>query len=91
MGDKWAMVGGASHCFLGDEPTFRQTGCTNFYEFGCGKAGKHVIPYLLEQGHQVLNVDLIPLYYADVDNLTVGTYNVIEAAVPCHNFANTIE
>ena len=50
-----------------------------------------MIPYLLEQGHQVLNVDLIPLYYADVDNLTVGTYNVIEAAVPCHNFANTIE
>ena len=47
-----------------------------------------MIPYLLEQGHQVLNVDLIPLYYADVDNLTVGTYNVIEAAVPCHNFAS---
>ena len=50
-----------------------------------------MIPYLLEQGHQVLNVDLILLYYAGVDNLTVGTYNVIEAAVPFHSFANTIE
>ena len=36
---------------------------------GSGKAGKHVIPYLLAQGHQVLNVDLIPLHYAGVDNL----------------------
>ncbi|MCP9757242.1 NAD(P)-dependent oxidoreductase [Lacihabitans sp. CCS-44] len=36
---------------------------------GSGKAGKHVIPYLLEQGHQVLNVDLTPLHYPGVDNL----------------------
>lgn len=28
---------------------------------GSGKAGRHVIPYLLAQGHQVLNLDLIPL------------------------------
>lgn len=36
---------------------------------GSGKAGKHVIPYLLEQGHRVLNVDLVPLDYPGVDNL----------------------
>lgn len=36
---------------------------------GAGKAGKHVIPYLLEQGHRVLNVDLKPLDYPGVDNL----------------------
>lgn len=27
---------------------------------GSGKAGRHVIPYLLSQGHKVLNLDLIP-------------------------------
>ncbi|MEZ0610836.1 NAD-dependent epimerase/dehydratase family protein [Fibrella sp. WM1] len=36
---------------------------------GSGKAGKHVIPYLLEQGHQVLNIDLTPLNHPGVDNL----------------------
>ncbi|GAB3221935.1 NAD(P)-dependent oxidoreductase [Algoriphagus aestuariicola] len=37
---------------------------------GSGKAGKHVIPYLLDQGHRVLNVDLTPLQHPGVDNLT---------------------
>ncbi len=37
---------------------------------GSGKAGKHVVPYLLAQGHKVLNVDLTPLDYPGVDNLT---------------------
>ncbi|MFT4735832.1 MAG: nucleoside-diphosphate-sugar epimerase, partial [Arcticibacterium sp.] len=36
---------------------------------GSGKAGKHVIPYLLGQGHKVLNVDLTPLDYPGVNNL----------------------
>lgn len=36
---------------------------------GSGKAGKHVVPYLLDQGHKVLNVDLKPLDYPGVDNL----------------------
>ncbi|GAB3573532.1 NAD(P)-dependent oxidoreductase [Spirosoma luteolum] len=38
---------------------------------GSGKAGKHVVPYLLDQGHRVLNVDLTPLDHPGVDNLTV--------------------
>jgi nucleoside-diphosphate-sugar epimerase len=40
-----------------------------FFTGGAGKAGKHVIPYLLEQGHRVLNVDLKPLEHPGVDNL----------------------
>ncbi|HAS56916.1 MAG TPA: nucleoside-diphosphate-sugar epimerase [Algoriphagus sp.] len=36
---------------------------------GSGKAGKHVIPYLLNQGYRVLNVDLTPLNIPGVDNL----------------------
>jgi nucleoside-diphosphate-sugar epimerase len=41
-----------------------------FFTGGSGKAGKHVIPYLLEQGHRVMNVDLTPLHHPGVDNLT---------------------
>jgi nucleoside-diphosphate-sugar epimerase len=37
---------------------------------GTGKAGRHVIPYLLEHGHRVVNVDLKPLDHPGVDNLT---------------------
>lgn len=36
---------------------------------GSGKAGKHVIAYLLEQGHTVMNVDLSPLQHLGVTNL----------------------
>lgn len=38
---------------------------------GSGKAGKHVIAYLVEQGHKVLNIDLTPLNHPGVDNLIV--------------------
>ena len=40
-----------------------------FFTGGAGKAGKHVIPYLLDQGHKVMNVDLMPLDHPGVDNL----------------------
>lgn len=36
---------------------------------GSGKAGKHVIAYLVDQGHHVLNVDLTPLDNPKVDTL----------------------
>ena len=36
---------------------------------GSGKAGRHVIPYLLEQGHEVTNLDLVPLDVPGVKNL----------------------
>lgn len=40
-----------------------------FFTGGSGKAGKHVISYLLKQGHRVMNVDLKPLDFSGVDNL----------------------
>jgi nucleoside-diphosphate-sugar epimerase len=40
-----------------------------FFTGGSGKAGKHVIPYLLDQGHRVLNADLTPLHHPGVGNL----------------------
>lgn len=36
---------------------------------GSGKAGKHAVAYLLQQGYRVLNVDLTPLDHPQVDNL----------------------
>lgn len=36
---------------------------------GSGKAGRHVVPYLVDRGHQVVNVDLVPLDHPGVDNL----------------------
>ncbi|WP_280538961.1 NAD(P)-dependent oxidoreductase [Chromohalobacter sp. 11-W] len=36
---------------------------------GSGKAGRHVVPYLLERGHRVVNVDLTPLDHPGVDNI----------------------
>ena len=40
-----------------------------FFTGGSGKAGKHVVPYLLDRGHRVLNVDLTPLDDPRVDNI----------------------
>jgi nucleoside-diphosphate-sugar epimerase len=44
---------------------------------GSGKAGRHVIPYLLCKGHKVLNLDLVPFPdpYADVFTLTTDLTN----------------
>jgi nucleoside-diphosphate-sugar epimerase len=36
---------------------------------GTGKAGKHAVQYLLDQGHRVVNVDLKPLELTGVNNL----------------------
>ncbi|WP_417720925.1 NAD-dependent epimerase/dehydratase family protein [Salipiger sp.] len=36
---------------------------------GSGKAGRHVVPYLVAQGHRVLNADLVPLGAAGVQDL----------------------
>jgi nucleoside-diphosphate-sugar epimerase len=42
---------------------------------GSGKAGKHVIPYLLDSGHKILNIDLVPLECPGVNNLRVDITN----------------
>ena len=36
---------------------------------GSGKAGRHVVPYLLDKGHEVLNLDLVPLEHPGVNTL----------------------
>ncbi|MHA3977579.1 NAD-dependent epimerase/dehydratase family protein [Halovulum sp. GXIMD14794] len=40
-----------------------------FFTGGSGKAGRHVIPWLLDKGYRVLNVDKVPLEVDGVDNL----------------------
>jgi nucleoside-diphosphate-sugar epimerase len=42
-----------------------------FFTGGSGKAGRHVAPYLADQGHQVTNADLVPLSHPDVADLQV--------------------
>lgn len=36
---------------------------------GAGKAGRHVVPYLVDRGYEVLNVDLTPLDHPGVNTL----------------------
>ena len=42
-----------------------------FFTGGSGKAGRHVAPYLADQGHQVTNADLVPLGHPDITDLPV--------------------
>ena len=42
-----------------------------FFTGGSGKAGRHVIPYLIERGHRVVNGDRVPLDLRGVDDLRV--------------------
>ena len=42
-----------------------------FVTYGSGKAGKHLIPYLLEKGYSVINSDLVPLKMDGVDNINL--------------------
>ncbi len=37
---------------------------------GSGKAGRHVVPWLLDKGYRVVNVDLTPLDHPGVDNIS---------------------
>jgi nucleoside-diphosphate-sugar epimerase len=40
-----------------------------FFTGGSGKAGRHVVPYLVAQGHRVLNFDRVPLGAAGAHDL----------------------
>lgn len=42
-----------------------------FFTGGSGKAGRHVVPYLVGQGHQVTNADRVPLDHPGVHDLRV--------------------
>ena len=41
---------------------------------GSGKAGKHVVPYLLSHGYEVLNLDLRPLDHPGVHTRNVDRF-----------------
>lgn len=43
---------------------------------GSGKAGRHCIPYLLSKGHQVLNLDLVPVPNPDGNGLNPDIYTL---------------
>ena len=47
-----------------------------FFTGGSGKAGKHAVSHLLDQGHRVLNADLVPLDDPRVDNLKVDLTDI---------------
>jgi nucleoside-diphosphate-sugar epimerase len=55
---------------------------------GSGKAGRHAIPYLLEQGHQVLNVDKTPLDHPGVDNRIVDLTDAGQVFDVMQSYAN---
>ena len=40
-----------------------------FFTGGSGKAGRHVVPWLVEKGYEVHNIDLVPLNHPGVTNL----------------------
>ncbi|HVG49065.1 MAG TPA: NAD(P)-dependent oxidoreductase [Rubellimicrobium sp.] len=42
-----------------------------FFTGGTGKAGRHAIPHLVEMGHRVTNIDLVPLRHRGVPDLKV--------------------
>ena len=42
-----------------------------FVTGGSGKAGKHLIPYLLDKGYSVVNADLVPLGMEGVDDINL--------------------
>jgi nucleoside-diphosphate-sugar epimerase len=58
---------------------------------GSGKAGRHVIPYLLSQGHHILNLDLVPLDNPNVLTLKTDLTNsgqVFNALTTHFSFTN---
>lgn len=53
---------------------------------GSGKAGRHVVPYLLDKGHKVLNVDRAVLDVPGVHTLLTDVTDAGEVfnALSCH-------
>ena len=59
-----------------------------FFTGGSGKAGRHVAPYLAEQGHQVTNADLVPLGHPAVADLRVDLTDAGETYSALAGLAN---
>jgi UDP-glucose 4-epimerase len=60
---------------------------------GSGKAGRHVVPYLLDKGHTILNLDLVPLNHPGVNTLVTDltdsgqTFNALSMHFGLEEFA----
>ena len=61
---------------------------------GSGKAGRHVVPYLLEKGHEVLNLDLVPFEHKGVNTVVTDltdsgqTFNALSMHFDMGEFAS---
>lgn len=61
---------------------------------GSGKAGRHVVPYLLDQRHDVLNLDLVPLEHPGVNTVATDltdsgqTFNALSMHFRMSEFAS---
>jgi nucleoside-diphosphate-sugar epimerase len=62
-----------------------------FVTGGSGKAGKHLIPYLLQKGYSVVNADLVPLMIDGVDNINLDITNSGEVFNALSGYANIPE
>ena len=49
---------------------------------GSGKAGKHVVAYLVEQGYNVLNLDMKPLDHPKVRTLITDITDSGQVSMP---------
>lgn len=54
---------------------------------GSGKAGRHAIAHLIEQGHRVTNADLVPLNMPGVDSLQVDLTDAGQVFNTLHAYA----
>ncbi len=59
-----------------------------FFTGGAGKAGRHAVPVLLEAGHRVTSIDLVPLDHPGVDNLRVDLADAGQVANAMTAYAN---
>ena len=63
---------------------------------GSGKAGKHVVSYLVEQGYNVLNLDMKPLDHPKVRTLITDitdsgqVFNALTSPVAVHEFSPSL-
>ena len=62
-----------------------------FVTGGSGKAGKHLIPYLLEKGYSVVNADLVPLVMDGVDNINLDIADSGQLFNALSSYANISE
>ena len=58
---------------------------------GTGKAGRHAIAYLVEAGHQVLNLDQTPLDHPGADNRIADITDAGQIYDVMHSYANQRE